>query len=152
MVPLHAFDGGADGYLFWGLNKFWNVDEKTLQLTEVSNVMNLGRSLYGCSSLFGDGYLVYPDPEDASVVYPSLRLKAFRSGMEDYEFAKRLRDLAKRREVDPKLAALAAEALGQLKMALYYDAWEKPETVNAFRAQTGAAIDAIEAQLSNSKP
>jgi len=152
LVPLHAFDGGADGYLFWGLNKFWTVDEKTLRLSEVSNVMDAGRSPYGCNSLFGDGYLVYPDPEDESVLYPSLRLKAFRSGMEDYEFAKRLRDLSKRKEVDPKLAALAAEVLGQLKMALYYDAWEKPETVNAFRAQAGAAINAIEAQLSKSKP
>lgn len=148
LIPLHAFDGNADGYLFWGLNHHWTADPATVKMNEVPDIADMARSPFGVSELLGDGYLVYPSPGDPGVLYPSLRLKAFRSGMEDYEYASRLKNLS---EKDKEATRRAKGAFGRLSKALYYEAWENPMLINGFRAEVGALIDSLEPRKGDKK-
>lgn len=144
LIPSHAFDGGADGYLFWGLNKFYIVDTATLRMTEVSDIIDMGRSPYGLSEGFGDGYLLYPSPDSPGEIYPSLRIKAFRSGMEDFEYANRLQVLVNASTIEPGQKERSKSLFQKLRRALYYQAWEDPGIVNRIRSEMGELIDEIE--------
>lgn len=78
---------GATGYLHWGWNQYSGVDPWTKLNPPHPGVAGLPA---------GDAWIVYP-LEDGTLV-PSIRLKAMRDGIADYELLRALQ------EVDPSLA------------------------------------------------
>jgi hypothetical protein len=90
MLPMFCWKYGAEGFEYWSPNswgKNWRRKPPHQWPNEPWDPNTFGR--YN-----GDGYLLYPGPDGEP--YPSIRLEAFRDGMEDYEYLWLLRSLVKK--------------------------------------------------------
>ena len=98
ITGIMSDDYGVDGFLYWNVS----IDKKYEKNSEggyaYTYTRNMFEDVYVCDEWpAGDGSLVYQgrkkDGEvNANALVPSLRLEAFRDGMEDYEYLYVLRE------------------------------------------------------------
>lgn len=98
ITGIMSDDYGIDGFLYWNVS----LDKKYEKTSEggyaYTYTRNMFEDIYICDEWpAGDGSLVYQgranDGEvNANALVPSLRMEAFRDGMEDYEYLYVLRD------------------------------------------------------------
>lgn len=77
------------GYLHWGLN-YWKGDDVYNDTSGINT--ESGNVLPG-----GDSWIVYPGYGE---IYPSIRLKAMRSGIDDYELLRMVEEQCSREEIE----------------------------------------------------
>ena len=116
IIPWLTWKVGADGLLYWAVNREWKtngeelrrINEKVLKLRDLSEVrkkfdaglrwpeipwLPFSINLYSkrASETNGAGNLMYPGPD--WLPYPSIRLKNLRDGIQDYEYLTILKNI-----------------------------------------------------------
>jgi len=146
IVPWMCHKWNVRGYLFYAMNP-WP------QLTEKDSIIPPEKQPWPTVTqvqkrpVFG---LVMPGPDKTYL--PTIRIKAFRDGMDDYDYLKTLAALVerlKRAGRDPKLAAAATRAL-EVEDAIVADPYTytlDPDVLDRRRQQLGDLIERAAAAL-----
>lgn len=98
ITGIMADDYGIDGFLYWDTTNDGKYEPDANGNYSYTYTRNAFEDVYVCDEWpAGDGFLVYQgrlrDGEvNANTLVPSLRLEAFRDGMEDYEYLYLLRE------------------------------------------------------------
>ncbi len=102
-----AWRAHMTGLLYWGGMSYWKVDDPW---TEAPYYTGSGRPQQGEKGIIfnGEGSLVYPaGAVGYDGIVPTIRLKALRDSIEDYEYLAILQRLGKSAEADKIVAPLA---------------------------------------------
>jgi len=142
ILPMFCWKYGAAGFEYWSPNSWgpnWRKKPPNQWPATRWNPNTFGR--YN-----GDGYLLYPGPD--GVPYPSIRLKALRDGLEDYEslwLLRRLVRAAKAGGGPSSPAVAAAEKLLKMDALIQDDGTfaRDDESYFAFRRRVAEAIAAF---------
>lgn len=81
LFPLYGVNAGAQGFLFWSLNRYTPAQFVNFPAQEFQGY----RRPTGNHDMLGDGFLIYPPAPDSRLAMPTLRLMLFKAGMEDAE-------------------------------------------------------------------
>jgi len=120
------------GLLYWGGLSYWSrVDDPWRQAPYYAGSGALQQGQKGIV-FYGEGSLVYPSRAVGyDGVVPTIRLKALRDGIEDYDYLAMLERLGKAAEADAIVAPLAGS----------FFSWEKdPVVYEKARARLAALI------------
>ena len=98
---------GVGGFEYWAANS-WGKNLKLLGAQSFLTKIETGWQANTFGNYNGDGYLVYPGPNDT--ILSSIRLENLRDGIEDYEMLALLRDTVGRAKAKG-IAVSAAEKL-----------------------------------------
>jgi hypothetical protein len=111
VLGWQTFQHGIQGFLYWGVDVWSNNYETPLADFAAADYANWNPNSY--STINGDGYLLYPGPDDTPL--SSQRLALLRDGIEDYDLfteaariadekgSKALKDLLNFGDLTPKL-------------------------------------------------
>jgi len=145
ILPLFCWKRGAEGFEYWSANAWgsnWRAKPPNQWPRIPWNPNTFGR--YN-----GDGYLLYPGPDGQP--YPSIRLKALRDGLEDYEYLWQLKQLVD--QAPEAEAARSARSLlnldGLIADSGAYD--KRTDNYFTFRRKVAEAIVAIGKELEGEK-
>jgi hypothetical protein len=129
-----AWRDGMTGLLYWGGMSYWRQSDDPW--TQAPFYTGNGRPQQGQQGIVfnGEGSLVYPAPAVGyDGIVPTIRLKALRNGIEDYEYLAILQRLGK--------AAEAQKVVRSLTETFFQ--WEKePAAYEGARARLAAMITA----------
>lgn len=89
IIGLQMYVGGAKGFLHWGYNYTYGVLSHGL--------FNPAVNPCGYNHLAGTSFIVYPDVDGKAI--PSIRMKVFYEGINDYRALQKLEELIGRKEV-----------------------------------------------------
>ena len=103
-----AWRDGMKGLLYWGGMSYWRQDGRSLAASARSTPAEGGRSKAKRAFVFnGEGSLVYPARAVGyDGIVPTIRLKALRDAIEDYEYLAILQRLGKSAQADDVARAL----------------------------------------------
>ena len=147
IVPWMCYKWDIHGYLFYAMNPWPQIrvekdaviPAETQPWPTVTQIQK--RPVYN---------LIMPGPEKTFV--PTIRLKAFRDGMEDYDYLKMLEDVAaklKAAKIASELVAAATQAL-EIGDDIVADPWTytlDPDALTTRRARIGDLIENSQRQL-----
>jgi len=119
LLPTYCFKYGVSGYEFWGVS-WWTCNPWERGWHRFIRQSDQGSDFYWIRYPNGDGYLTYPgEPVGLEGPVASLRLKAVREGVEDYEYYLLLQQLIAQGKAD-RLETSAAERALQGACALVH--------------------------------
>lgn len=81
LFALYGVNAGAQGFLFWSLNRYTPAQFANFPAQEFQGY----RRPTGNHDMLGDGFLIYPPAPGSRLAMPTLRLMLFKAGMEDAE-------------------------------------------------------------------
>lgn len=115
---------GFTGTLYWRANWFQNLENPWVSLTDGYQIAALG-----------EGILVYPGEQAGLIEYaPSIRLKAMRDGVYDYDYVQMLKDEGYSAQAAMIVSSVATD----------YKNWTKDnDTLLRARKEMGKLLDAI---------
>jgi len=117
-----AWRNHMSGLLYWGGMSYWKVDDPW---TEAPYYTGSGRPQQGEKGIIfnGEGSMVYPaDAVGYAGIVPTIRLKALRDSIEDFEYLSILQRSGRRVEADRIAAELTASFFSWQKDPAAYDA------------------------------
>ena len=95
LLGMTCAQGDIEGVLFWDIDANKTEVTSNRGSIEVYKSRDYYTDSNGWSTSFGNGYLIFPSRKygDHSGAYPSMRLKSFRDGVEDFELIYQLNEL-----------------------------------------------------------
>ncbi len=105
MLPMFCWKYKADGFEYWSPVS-WGKNVRRTGKGPMWPDVPWDPNTFGRYN--GDGYLLYPGP--GGVPYPSIRLKALRDGLEDYEYLWLLRQLVQNARAEGRQSATLGDA------------------------------------------
>jgi hypothetical protein len=126
IMYIQTYDIGADGWMYWCANKWYDIEANISPWNSMVTVPWLTHDVYG------DGSLIYPGNDvDIEGACSSLRLECIRDGIEDIALLKIAEELIGRSKVDSMVNKVT------MSITMYAT---KEDTFNTFRKNLGEAI------------